>query len=278
MRNYTKLILLYTFVFFGCTKNENPSNTIQSIRTIQTIMPEDIYSTSVKSGGIIENTTDTIFSRGLCWGTNPDPKYDKNVVKTGNGKGLYRSYIYTLKPKTTYYIRAFYITNKDTVYGNEFSFKTLSIDNLQLGYKYNFGKIYHVPNYAFPLFLLTIESDTLISEWADNYKFINATESGLGNGKINTEIITNKSGSENAAYIASHYQINGIAGWHLPSTDEIAPMSTNSGDIGQYSPNHFYWTSSEVDANYAWAMNISTGELIQMNKKTRLHIKPIKYI
>jgi hypothetical protein len=57
---------------------------------------------------------------------------DENVkiVSNGSGVGTYSSTLTGLEPLTTYYFRAFAINSKGIVYGEEKSFKTLSLDDV----------------------------------------------------------------------------------------------------------------------------------------------------
>lgn len=92
------------------------------------------YSINVEHN-VTSDGGETILSRGICYGTSPNPTTSGNVV-TGGGLGTNMnmvlvgtdtSYAYGLQSNTTYYVRAFAVNVKGTAYGNEVSFTTANI-------------------------------------------------------------------------------------------------------------------------------------------------------
>ena len=66
-----------------------------------------------------------VFSRGVCWGTEPDPDIDGSHTSDGTGVGEFSIAIYNLLPETTYYVRAYAISDFGLDYGDNMSFTTL---------------------------------------------------------------------------------------------------------------------------------------------------------
>jgi uncharacterized protein (TIGR02145 family) len=63
-----------------------------------------------------------ITSKGICWGTSPNPTINNNKTIAGSGQGIFFPYFFGLQKDVTYYARAYAITNSETYYGNEVSF------------------------------------------------------------------------------------------------------------------------------------------------------------
>ncbi|KIO78613.1 hypothetical protein TH53_02325 [Pedobacter lusitanus] len=95
------------------------------------------YNGRVATGGgdITSNGVAPITKRGICWSTVPGPttalatKAEQNI--TGNAKGVFRNYMTSLTPGTTYYVRAYAINAMGTAYGEEQLFTTPQLPQLK---------------------------------------------------------------------------------------------------------------------------------------------------
>ena len=97
--------------------------------TIYTSTVKNIFSTSAQSGGeITHDGGATVTSAGLVWATTPNPTLANSSLVSGVLSGTFTDVISGLQPSTTYYVRAFVTTATDTVYGNEISFYTTTVD------------------------------------------------------------------------------------------------------------------------------------------------------
>jgi len=106
------------------------------------------------------------------------------------------------------------------------------------------------------------------------------TETGIGSGKRNTELIItelNKKGeSGTAAQLCKAYILNGYNDWFLPSKDELNWMYANLGinpDIRKKLKKYAtvkYWSSSQVDGKKddAWAQDFINGVQETRDKKS----------
>lgn len=274
-----KHLLLYcimSFLIMSCSKTETiiPTSTKKDI---QTIIAEEIDITYAKTGGIIDTIKDSVLLRGLCWGTSPNPSFDSTSTKNGSGVGIFRQYLFGLKPETKYYVRAYYKTSSATVYGNEIHFTTYPNQKFQYGQKYKGGIIYFIGSRIRPVSYITVEDDSVKNIWNNSLTYIGANDNSFTNGLNNTNKIVGRSSNENAAVISSQYFTNNSGGWHLPSVEEMVTMSNQKEYIGKYNPNEFYWTSTEKDNETAWAVQMGTGEVKPFKKNTILYFKPIKY-
>ncbi len=105
------------------------SNTIY-LPTIVTVAMSAIQYTAATSGGDIDNTAIglSVTAKGLCWSTSPNPTVNNSQLTTGNTSAAdYALTMNNLTPNTTYYVRAFYQSGVNYMYGNEISFTTLAM-------------------------------------------------------------------------------------------------------------------------------------------------------
>ena len=124
-----------TFVAGGNTNSGGGTGNLV-LPTITTNAITGITSNSATFGGTIINANaNQIMERVIVYSTSPNPTILSNKIIIGSGigsfdtiSGLGFNYAHLLSSNTTYYIRAYAITeNNISAYGNEVSFTTLSI-------------------------------------------------------------------------------------------------------------------------------------------------------
>ena len=94
--------------------------------TVITATPTDITATSAVVGGTVTVPEGShVFLRGVCWGTEPNPDIDGNHTSEEPGVGVFNSTLEGLTLVTTYYVRAYAVTDFGLAYGEELSFATL---------------------------------------------------------------------------------------------------------------------------------------------------------
>ena len=103
------------------------------------------------------------------------------------------------------------------------------------------------------------------------HEVVLGTETGVGTGKRNTELIleglTQSGESDCAAQLCVSLNYNGFNDWFLPSKDELDLMYRNLKEKGLRDFTGIYWSSSRNINNdwyasnrYAWAQNFHTGD------------------
>ena len=94
---------------------------------VATAMPYGITATSAVAGGMVNLPEGThVFLRGVCWGTNFNPDIDGDHTSEGTGIGRFSCRLEGLNPNTTYYVRAYSVSDYGLAYGKVLIFTTLS--------------------------------------------------------------------------------------------------------------------------------------------------------
>ena len=98
-----------------------------SSSVVATATPTNITAVSAVAGGmVILPEGSHVFLRGVCWGTTPNPDIDGDHTTNGTGIGMFTTTLDGLTPNTTYYVRAYAVSDYGLAYGNVISFTTLN--------------------------------------------------------------------------------------------------------------------------------------------------------
>ncbi|MBE5322019.1 hypothetical protein IM793_22885 [Pedobacter sp. MR2016-19] len=93
--------------------------------TISTSSVSNITRTSASSGGnLIAYGSGTASSKGICWNTLSSPTISDSRTLESVFLGAYSSNMSGLRANTTYYVRAYVVTNYGIYYGTVQQFKT----------------------------------------------------------------------------------------------------------------------------------------------------------
>jgi hypothetical protein len=93
--------------------------------TVETTPIYDIMTTTASGGGeITDDKCATVYARGICWSTSPNPMINDYKTNDGSETGSFTSTLINLEPNTTYYVRAYATNSEGTSYGNQVSFTT----------------------------------------------------------------------------------------------------------------------------------------------------------
>ncbi|MRS05840.1 hypothetical protein EG832_21875, partial [bacterium] len=96
-----------------------------TLPVVNTDPATEISITSVQlSGTVTGDGGAEITARGFCWGTEPDPTMDDELVPAGIGKGNFSATLESLEPNTHYNVRAFAENSVGIAYGNNVEFVT----------------------------------------------------------------------------------------------------------------------------------------------------------
>jgi hypothetical protein len=257
--------------------------------TITTNAVTGITSNSATFGGAISNANgNQIMERGIVYSTSPNPTINSTKIKIGAGIGTFDSildldyqYAHLLKASTTYYIRAYAITeNNISSYGNEVSFTTLSIGQIGPGGGLVFfDKGNNVGGWQY-LETATNEQSTGLA-WGCNGTSIPGTQFTVGSGESNTSlIVAGCIEASFAAKICDNLSLGGQTDWFLPSRDELNLMYKNlhTNNQGNFNNSFNYWSSTEYGTSSgAWSFSFSgNGGALYNNKVTTYYVRAIR--
>jgi len=114
-----------------------------------------------------------------------------------------------------------------------------------------------------------------------DYYDIPGTDTSVGSGKKNTQIIVDRlkqlGESNRAAQICAIMDVNGYKDWFLPSKDELDLMyknlkQKNFGGLGT----SWYWSSSQCDNRSAWLQFLSSGNQENGMKKNTHSVRAVR--
>ena len=112
-------LLTIISILSSCKKIENENS------TLTTLAVNNITVNSAKGGGIIASDGSLpVLDHGVCWSFKQNPTISDSHSSEGIGDGSFTSSIVDLIGDSTYFVRAYYINVKDTVYGNQVEFTT----------------------------------------------------------------------------------------------------------------------------------------------------------
>ncbi len=128
--NATYYFRAYIKTNYGIIYGEEKSFKTVEI-TLPTVTTNDISNITTNSavcgGNVTSDGNGTVTARGVCWSTSPNPTinnlYDEKT-EDGSGTGTFTSNLTNLTENTTYYVRAYATNEAGTAYGEEKSFKT----------------------------------------------------------------------------------------------------------------------------------------------------------
>lgn len=64
-------------------------------------------------------------------------------------------------------------------------------------------------------------------------------------------------------------------GWRLPTKDELNIMYQNKDSIGGFAGS-YYWSSTELDDDYAWRQNFTNGSQNILSKDNEIYVRAIR--
>jgi uncharacterized protein (TIGR02145 family) len=114
------LIGLVSIFTYSCSEEKK-------LPTVDTSSIGDIKGNTATVGGfVIDEGSEPITSRGICWSKNSTPTIDSNIIRSNKiyGNGQFICYMKGLTGGTKYYVRAYATSSIGTAYGSEKNFTT----------------------------------------------------------------------------------------------------------------------------------------------------------
>ena len=112
----------------GGTITTTINMSVVTIPQLSTTTATSIAATTAVTGGtIISNGYTNIIAQGVCWSTSPSPTIADSIITDTSGTTTFTSNLSNLLPYTLYYARAYATNSIGTGYGNQITFRTLSL-------------------------------------------------------------------------------------------------------------------------------------------------------
>ena len=255
--------------------------------TITTNAVTGITSNSATFGGAISNANgNQIMERGIVYSTTPNPTLGSNRIVIGNGigtfdtiSGLGYEFLHLLNPNTTYYARAYAVTeNNISAYGNEVSFTTLAVGQAGPGGGIVFFNKGNTTGGWQYLETATSDQSTGIA-WGCDGTSIPGTQFTVGSGEANTTLIV--AGCNEASFAAklcNDLVLGGQSDWFLPSRNELYLMYKNLhlNNQGNFDTSTYYWSSNEFNATRAHDFTFTNGFAPSNNKPITTTVRGVR--
>lgn len=224
-------------------------------------------------GGNITNAGGGVTASGVCWSTSPNPTLANSFTNEGSSLGgNFVSNLTSISPSTTYYVRAYATNALGTVYGNEITVTTTTHfvgENFGGGiifYIFSPGETGYVSGQEHGLIAAPSDNTTTLLRWNNGVTIrLPATQTGLGTGDSNTNVIVANQGTTSAyaARNSSNLTLGGFTDWYLPSRDELDLMYVKRVMIGGFATGNPgpYWSSTwnGIDNTLAYAKYFYDG-------------------
>jgi hypothetical protein len=210
----------------------------------------------------------TITARGVCWGGH-NPVIDGFHSSDSSGTGSFTSLLINLWPFGTYYVRAYATNSAGTAYGNEVSFVA---PPFVIGQSYKGGVVFYVFGGG-SNGLVATSNDLQAAPWGCDGTNV-VTSDSIGAGFINTVLISQNCGPNNAGFECS----NGVYSFFLPSKMELQLMYNERNIIGGGFNNGIYWSSTQANINDAFGIDFTSGEPVNDTKNASHFVRAISYI
>jgi uncharacterized protein (TIGR02145 family) len=124
MSSIPKINVILFFLAAMMLINNSCRQSQDSIK-LTTLSISGITQTSAFSGGnISQGKWDPVIDKGVCWGSRADPTLKDDKSSGGSGSSKFICSLNGLQPGTVYFVRAYMISSKDTLYGNNIVFST----------------------------------------------------------------------------------------------------------------------------------------------------------
>ncbi len=259
MKTRNALVIAFVATSFLSCEKEN------SYHIITTKSITDITSSAAIGGGTISSDGKlSILSRGVCWSLKHDPTLSDNYSSESGDFGSFTCEIKNLNADSTYYVKAYYINAKDTVYGNQVEFITSNyiLFNPNLSY----GSVSDIDGNIYKT--ITIGSQTWMAENLKVTHFQNGDEipnvtdlNKWGFFQITTSAYCWYNNDSNYKiiygalynwYAASDSRNIAPSGWHVASKEDWATLSTLLNPFNSLQNHSAYKTRETSTAHWLY--------------------------
>jgi hypothetical protein len=152
-----------------------------------------------------------------------------------------------------------------------------TLQSYSIGQSYGGGIIFYIDGTGLHGLISATSDQSTGAQWGCYETTIGGTSTAFGTGQANTTAILNGcSEAGRAARICNDLSLNGYDDWFLPSKDELNQMYAQRTAIGGFTSN-YYWSSSELNAFYAWDQYFDLGSQPYFKSKSNtLYVRAVR--
>ena len=154
---------------------------------------------------------------------------------------------------------------------------TVNAKLLAIGDYYGGGKVAYIDGSGIHGLIAATADAVTEMVWSNiTTTSVGTTGTAIGTGQANTTLIVAQTGcTSGAAYYCATLDVGGYNDWFLPSKDELNKLWINRVAIGGFA-DYYYWSSSELNANYAWSHSFFIGYQGGSNKSLSLRVRAVR--
>ncbi|TVR38081.1 MAG: DUF1566 domain-containing protein [Cryomorphaceae bacterium] len=258
--SYPFVIVMMTalILFSACSKDEEETDPV-GVPEVSTLSAEPTgIQTALAVGEVMSDGGSPVSERGICLRTGLGEDAVITCIASGEGVGTFSVEAPFLEVGKIYSVYAYAKNEAGTGYGNQISLTTVMYQTFVFQ-----SQLFWV----FPF-------DQNFAVWGPNNQFVGATNPS--NGLLNTMDISGQVvGNTAAAKVCNNLSAYGMNDWYLPSRNELLEMYNKREEIGNFGEES-YWTSTEVSASHAEAIDFTTGEVEEVQKNVQLRCRCIR--
>jgi hypothetical protein len=150
---------------------------------------------------------------------------------------------------------------------------------LTVGQTYQGGIIFWLDESGQHGLIVAPANQVVLDKFQSSYSNTNSVRDGIGAGIYNTERIIINMGTgayvTSAAMSCASYNGGGYGDWYLPSKYELNLLYLQRVAVG-IPYNAVYWSSTEIDINYAWRQSFDSGYQEKCDKFNGSWIRAIR--
>ncbi len=222
--------------------------------TVATRGITNIGPTSALSGGnVSSNGGANVTTRGVCWGTSPNPDTLGSKISSGSGTGIFAITMTPLTGSTTYHVRAYAVNSVGIAYGGDSVFTTCAPPIYTIGQMAEGGVVFYVDCTGQHGLVAALSDQGTGIPYGCQGTLTGATGSAIFSGMANTNAILLACPTPGiAAQLCRSYNGGGYTDWYCPSIGELQEMYNQRGVIPNLTTGVYtYWSSTEGGATVA---------------------------
>lgn len=231
----SSLIMLGLVVILtsSCEKTDDGNHSLVTIPVLKTAAIRNIALNTASSGGTVTNYGGSVITaKGVCWSTIHNPTIADNKTSDGTDTtSNFTSNLDGLLANTTYYVRSYVTNSAGTGYGDEVSFITGAVADID-------GNIYHAVTIGNQVWMV---ENLKTTKYSDGKSIPNVSSQAAWVSSTTGAYCDYNNTNSNASvyghlynwYAATDSRKIAPTGWHVPTDEEYNTLAEFLGGADQ---------------------------------------------